>query len=178
MAVVGPSRHSRVSMSVSMSLMQGGGAGATGGGGTTGAHPGQAVLAAAAQAPPTYYHPTAPAPPPPPPAQDLVQPDRPIGYGAFGVVWWVNYTTFFFNVMLPLFISNIFCVLMSGQIVEEIVTPKKPYHLTYYIHGNLVTISFQIFISNTKLIIYIYNGIFEQSKCMNFAFNFIFDPRA
>ena len=89
MAVVGPSRHSRVSMSVSMSLMQGGGAGATGGG-ATGAHPGQAVLAAAAaaaQAPPTYYHPAAPAPPPPPPAQDPVQPDRPIGYGAFGVVW-------------------------------------------------------------------------------------------
>ncbi|XP_076674105.1 serine/threonine-protein kinase nemo isoform X2 [Andrena cerasifolii] len=96
MAVVGPSRHSRVSMSVSMSLMQGGGAGATGGGGTTGAHPGQAVLAAAAaaaaaaQPPPTYYHPAAPVPPPPPPAQDPVQPDRPIGYGAFGVVWAVT----------------------------------------------------------------------------------------
>ncbi|KAF7390113.1 hypothetical protein HZH68_011970 [Vespula germanica] len=84
-------------MSVSMSLMQGGGAGTTGGGGTTGpgAHPGQAVLAAAAaaaaaaatQPTPTYYHPAAPAPPPPPPpAQDPVQPDRPIGYGAFGVV--------------------------------------------------------------------------------------------
>ncbi|XP_076386774.1 serine/threonine-protein kinase nemo isoform X2 [Megachile rotundata] len=96
MAVVGPSRHSRVSMSVSMSLLQGGGAGATGGSGTTGTHPGQAVLAAAAaaaaaaQPPPTYYHPAAPAPPPPPPAQDPVQPDRPIGYGAFGVVWAVT----------------------------------------------------------------------------------------
>ncbi|XP_050457647.1 serine/threonine-protein kinase NLK [Cataglyphis hispanica] len=101
MAVVGPSRHSRVSMSVSIPLMQGGGAGATGGGGAgagaAGAHPGQAVLAAAAAAaaaaqaaPPTYYHPAAPAPPPPPPAQDPVQPDRPIGYGAFGVVWAVT----------------------------------------------------------------------------------------
>lgn len=92
MAVVGPSRHSRVSMSVSMSLMQGGGAGAPAAG-ATGAHPGQAVLAAAAaaaavQAPPTYYHPAAPAPPPQ--AQDPVQPDRPIGYGAFGVVWLVS----------------------------------------------------------------------------------------
>ncbi|KAH0944817.1 hypothetical protein HN011_001148 [Eciton burchellii] len=106
MAVVGPSRHSRVSMSVSIPLMQGGGAGATGAGGggagaaaaaaaaAAGAHPGQAVLAAAAAAaaaaqaaPPTYYHPAAPAPPPPPPAQDPIQPDRPIGYGAFGVVW-------------------------------------------------------------------------------------------
>ncbi|XP_044015584.1 serine/threonine-protein kinase NLK isoform X3 [Aphidius gifuensis] len=93
MAVVGPSRHSRVSMSVSMSLMQGGGAGATAGGGTTGAHPGQAVLAAAAsgQGPPNYYHPNGPAPPPPPPpTQDPAQPDRPIGYGAFGVVWAVT----------------------------------------------------------------------------------------
>ncbi|KAL2718971.1 serine/threonine-protein kinase NLK isoform X1, partial [Vespula squamosa] len=105
MAVVGPSRHSRVSMSVSMSLMQGGGAGTTGGGGTTGpgAHPGQAVLAAAAaaaaaaatQPTPTYYHPAAPAPPPPPPpAQDPVQPDRPIGYGAFGVVWYISKSEF------------------------------------------------------------------------------------
>lgn len=88
MAVVGPSRHSRVSMSVSMSLMQGGGGGTTGGGGSTSTHPSQAVLAA--QPPPNYYHPAAPAPPQPPPAQDPVQPDRPIGYGAFGVVWYVQ----------------------------------------------------------------------------------------
>lgn len=86
MAVVGPSRHSRVSMSVSMSLMQGGGAAGGTAGSSTGTHPGQAVLAA--QAPPNYYHPAAPAPQSqPPPAQDPVQPDRPIGYGAFGVVW-------------------------------------------------------------------------------------------
>lgn len=64
MAVVGgPARHSRVSMSVSMSLMQGAGA------------PQGAILAAAA---PYYQAPAIP--------QD-VQPDRPIGYGAFGVVW-------------------------------------------------------------------------------------------
>lgn len=74
MAVVGPSRHSRVSMSVSMSLMQGGG----GGGGHQ-----QAILAAAQP----YYHPQhTPATPTHSHTQD-VQPDRPIGYGAFGVVW-------------------------------------------------------------------------------------------
>lgn len=57
----------RVSMSVSMSLVQGGGAA----GGAQGA-----ILAAAAP----YYQPSAV------PLGD-VQPDRPIGYGAFGVVW-------------------------------------------------------------------------------------------
>lgn len=74
MAVVGPSRHSRVS--VSMSLMQGGGGGA-------GGHQ-QAILAAAQP----YYHPQHAHQTPATPAltQD-VQPDRPIGYGAFGVVW-------------------------------------------------------------------------------------------
>lgn len=66
-AVGGPTRQSRVSMSVSMSLVQGGAAGAP-----------QAILAAAAP----YYQQPAAVP------QD-VQPDRPIGYGAFGVVWWV-----------------------------------------------------------------------------------------
>lgn len=65
-AVGGPTRQSRVSMSVSMSLVQGGAAGA----------PQGAILAAAAP----YYQQPATAP------QD-VQPDRPIGYGAFGVVW-------------------------------------------------------------------------------------------
>lgn len=60
MAVVGPTRHSRVSMS----LVQGTG------------HQG-AILAAAQP----YYHPQHTHA-----AQD-VQPDRPIGYGAFGVVW-------------------------------------------------------------------------------------------
>lgn len=63
MALVGP-RQSRV-MSVSMSLVQGGA-------NVTGAN---AILAAAA---PYFQPPTVP--------QD-VQPDRPIGYGAFGVVW-------------------------------------------------------------------------------------------
>lgn len=67
-AVGGPTQRqqSRVSMSVSMSLVQGGAAGAAQG----------AILAAAAP----YYTPPAAVP------QD-VQPDRPIGYGAFGVVW-------------------------------------------------------------------------------------------
>lgn len=65
-AVGGPTRQSRVSMSVSMSLVQGGAAGA----------PQGAILAAAAP----YYQQPAAVP------QD-VQPDRPIGYGAFGVVW-------------------------------------------------------------------------------------------
>lgn len=60
-------RHSRVSMSVSMSLMQGG----------TQSAPQGAILAAAA---PYYQTPAIPTD---------VQPDRPIGYGAFGVVWWV-----------------------------------------------------------------------------------------
>lgn len=71
MAAVG-SRHqssgnnSRVSMSVSMSLVQGGAAQA----------PQGAILAAVA--PNNYYQPSVPL---------NVQPDRPIGYGAFGVVW-------------------------------------------------------------------------------------------
>lgn len=64
-AVSGPARHSRVSMSVSMSLMQGGAQSA----------PQGAILAAAA---PYYQAPAIPTD---------VQPDRPIGYGAFGVVW-------------------------------------------------------------------------------------------
>ncbi|OWR47294.1 Nemo isoform E [Danaus plexippus plexippus] len=64
-AVSGPARHSRVSMSVSMSLMQGG----------TQSAPQGAILAAAA---PYYQTPAIPTD---------VQPDRPIGYGAFGVVW-------------------------------------------------------------------------------------------
>ncbi|KAH0999060.1 hypothetical protein HUJ04_000140 [Dendroctonus ponderosae] len=75
MAIVGPSRHARVSMSVSMSLMQGpGGAAAAPQGGLHAAQP--------------YYphhpqqHAVAPAH-----SQEQVQPDRPIGYGAFGVVW-------------------------------------------------------------------------------------------
>ncbi|CAH2073382.1 unnamed protein product, partial [Iphiclides podalirius] len=62
-AVSGPARHSRVSMSVSMSLMQGG----------TQSAPQGAILAAAA---PYYQTPAIPTD---------VQPDRPIGYGAFGV---------------------------------------------------------------------------------------------
>ena len=77
MAVVGPSRHSRVAMSVSMSLMQGGG----GGGGHQ-----QAILAAAQP----YYHPQHPHQTPATPTHTNTQdvlPDRPIGYGAFGVVW-------------------------------------------------------------------------------------------
>lgn len=62
-AVSGPARQSRVSMSVSMSIVQGGTAAQQG-----------AILAAAAP----YYQPAV--------SQDVV-PDRPIGYGAFGVVW-------------------------------------------------------------------------------------------
>lgn len=73
MAVVGPSQHSRVS--VSMSLMQGGGTGA-------GGHQ-QAILAAAQP----YYHPQHAHQTSTTPAHTDVQPDRPIGYGAFGVVW-------------------------------------------------------------------------------------------
>lgn len=68
MAVVGPTRHSRVSMS----LVQGSG------------HQG-AILAAAQP----YYHPQQHHQSPTTPSQD-VQPDRPIGYGAFGVVWAVT----------------------------------------------------------------------------------------
>ncbi|CAD7083024.1 unnamed protein product, partial [Hermetia illucens] len=68
-AVGGPARQSRVSMSVSMSLVQGGAAGGA---------PQGAILAAAAP----YYQ--------PPAVPQDVQPDRPIGYGAFGVVWAVT----------------------------------------------------------------------------------------
>lgn len=73
MAVVGPTRHSRVSMSVSMSFMQGA-AGPTAGGQQGGLHAAQ-----------PYYHPQHAAAPAH--TQEQVQPDRPIGYGAFGVVW-------------------------------------------------------------------------------------------
>lgn len=78
MAVVGPSRHSSrapiLMTAVSMSMMHeaGGQPQATAGG----------LHAATAQ---PYYHPqhaVAPAH-----TQEQVQPDRPIGYGAFGVVW-------------------------------------------------------------------------------------------
>lgn len=65
-AVGGPARQSRVSMSVSMSCInvQGGAAAQQG-----------AILAAAAP----YYQPAV--------QSTEVVPDRPIGYGAFGVVW-------------------------------------------------------------------------------------------
>lgn len=75
MAVVGPTRHSRTSMSVSMSLH--GAAGPTAGGQQGGLHAAQ-----------PYYHPQHAAAPAH--TQEQVQPDRPIGYGAFGVVWWVH----------------------------------------------------------------------------------------
>ncbi|XP_054085367.1 serine/threonine-protein kinase NLK2 isoform X1 [Zeugodacus cucurbitae] len=69
--VVAPTSRSRprISMSVSMSLVQGGAAGGA---------PQGAILAAAAP----YYQ--------PPAVPQDVQPDRPIGYGAFGVVWAVT----------------------------------------------------------------------------------------
>nr|XP_018915588.1 PREDICTED: serine/threonine-protein kinase NLK [Bemisia tabaci] len=75
MAVIGPRRHSRVS--VSMPLMQDAG---------TGSH--QAPAHAAAQ---SFFHPQQAHQPPASAtrAQDM-QPDRPIGYGAFGVVWAVT----------------------------------------------------------------------------------------
>lgn len=59
-------------MSVSMSLMQGA-AGATAGGQQGGLHGA------------SYYHSQHAAAPAH--TQEQVQPDRPIGYGAFGVVW-------------------------------------------------------------------------------------------
>ncbi|XP_018574489.2 serine/threonine-protein kinase NLK [Anoplophora glabripennis] len=76
MAVAVPNCHSRVSMSVSMSLMQGT-AGPTAGGQQGGLHGAQ-----------PYYHPQHAAAPAH--TQEQVQPDRPIGYGAFGVVWAVT----------------------------------------------------------------------------------------
>lgn len=89
MAAVGPTRQSRVSMSVSsMSLVQGGQAAA---GAATGTVLGMLSLLLVrklselitsivfpAAAAPYYQAPNIP--------QD-VQQDRPIGYGAFGVVW-------------------------------------------------------------------------------------------
>ncbi|CAH0555009.1 unnamed protein product [Brassicogethes aeneus] len=74
MAVVGPSCHPRVSMSISMSLMQGT-VGPAAGGQQGGLHAAQ-----------PYYHPAQHAAAPAH-TQEQVQPDRPIGYGAFGVVW-------------------------------------------------------------------------------------------
>ncbi|XP_060528914.1 serine/threonine-protein kinase NLK isoform X1 [Cylas formicarius] len=74
MAVAGPSCHSRVSMSVSM--MQGT-AGPTTRSQQGGLHAAQ-----------PYYHPQYAAAPAH--TQEQVQPDRPIGYGAFGVVWAVT----------------------------------------------------------------------------------------
>lgn len=88
MAAVGPTRQSRVSMSVSMSLVQGGAAGASAATGTvlgksfTHYRLHHSLLNVArlhtAAAAPYYQAPNIP--------QD-VQQDRPIGYGAFGVVW-------------------------------------------------------------------------------------------
>lgn len=80
-AVSGPARQSRVSMSVSMSIVQGGAAAQQG-----------AILAAAAP----YYQPAV--------SQDVV-PDRPIGYGAFGVVWWVK-IWFKLLLLLLLFVTS------------------------------------------------------------------------
>ncbi|XP_049823167.1 serine/threonine-protein kinase NLK-like isoform X1 [Aethina tumida] len=77
MAVAGPSCHPRVSMSISMSLMQGT-VGPTAGGQQGGLHAAQ-----------PYYHPAQHAAAPAH-TQEQVQPDRPIGYGAFGVVWAVT----------------------------------------------------------------------------------------
>ena len=80
MAVVGPSRHSRVSMPpMPVSMMQGGGG----------------SLSSVQQ----FYHPSNhpnnhPSSHPTShqnsqPTHDFL-PDRPIGYGAFGIVWWVH----------------------------------------------------------------------------------------
>ncbi|XP_072380046.1 serine/threonine-protein kinase NLK isoform X1 [Diabrotica undecimpunctata] len=77
MAVAVPNCHSRVSMSVSMSLMQGTAGPTTGAGQQGGLHGAQ-----------PYYHPQHAAAPAH--TQEQVQPDRPIGYGAFGVVWAVT----------------------------------------------------------------------------------------
>lgn len=83
MAAVGPSRQSRVSMSVSMSLVQGGAAGASATGTVLGKSRKYLKLFAQltpenlAAAAPYYQAPSIP--------QDVQ--DRPIGYGAFGVVW-------------------------------------------------------------------------------------------
>lgn len=75
MAVAVPNCHSRVSMSVSMSVMQG-----------TAASAARATAGAAQQGGlQPYYHPQYAAAPAH--TQEQVQPDRPIGYGAFGVVW-------------------------------------------------------------------------------------------
>lgn len=65
----GGANNSRVSMSVAMSLVQGGAA----------AQAQQQGAILAAVAPNNYYQPSA--------VPLNVQPDRPIGYGAFGVVW-------------------------------------------------------------------------------------------
>ncbi|XP_074031608.1 serine/threonine-protein kinase nemo isoform X1 [Leptinotarsa decemlineata] len=77
MAVAVPNCHSRVSMSVSMSRMQGTAGPTAGAGQQGGLHAAQ-----------PYYHPQHAATPAH--SQEQVQPDRPIGYGAFGVVWAVT----------------------------------------------------------------------------------------
>ncbi|KAK9873356.1 hypothetical protein WA026_022161 [Henosepilachna vigintioctopunctata] len=69
MAAVGASRHSGVTMSVSMNFIQGATGPTTGG-----QHAAQ-----------PFYNPRHAATPAH--TQEQVQPDRPIGYGAFGVVW-------------------------------------------------------------------------------------------
>ncbi|XP_076253343.1 serine/threonine-protein kinase nemo isoform X2 [Rhynchophorus ferrugineus] len=77
MAVAGPSYNARLPMSVSMSLMQGTAGPAAAGGQQGGLHAAQ-----------PYYHPQHAAAPAH--TQEQVQPDRPIGCGAFGVVWAVT----------------------------------------------------------------------------------------
>ena len=76
-------------MSLSMSLIQGTGALTD----AAGANPAQAVLAAAAaatvnQSTRNYYH-SSSSGASQLSTQESVQPDRPIGYGAFGVVWYI-----------------------------------------------------------------------------------------
>lgn len=77
MAVVGPSRHSRVSMS----LMQG-----STNGGPVGNHQQASASQQFFHAQQQSHHATQSAT-----AHSVdYKPDRPIGYGAFGVVWWVH----------------------------------------------------------------------------------------
>lgn len=57
-------------------------------GGTAEANPSQAILAAVSQSSlSNYYHSTAGNSQTQSVVSDTIQPDRPIGYGAFGVVW-------------------------------------------------------------------------------------------
>lgn len=71
-----------------------------------------------------YYHPQHAAAPAH--TQEQVQPDRPIGYGAFGVVWWVSQSkwdlfvvVYPFACLMPAYIADLDLSARPIRILDE-----------------------------------------------------------